>query len=171
MKPSGHIFPTSLGPTWHQSGTKMAPKSSQDGPKMASWRVLGPFGGQDGPKMEPRGFQGRKTQFVPPMLGPKLGPNFGHFWHQSGLQEASRSTWMTCCVKTQFFRRKLASRDPSGHKKSNKTIGGVSKIKVCTYACKMALGRGLGSLFGRFFGPKLGPSWAKLGPCWNINPT
>ena len=48
----------------------------RDGPKMASWRVLGPFGGQVGPKMEPIGFQGLKTQFVPPMLGPKLVISF-----------------------------------------------------------------------------------------------
>ena len=103
--PNGAHFSTQLGP-------KMGPKLPQDGPKMASWRVLGPLGGQDGPKMEPRGFQGRKSQFVPPMLGPKLGPNFGNFWHQSGLQEASRTTWMTCCVKTPIFKRKLLSRDP-----------------------------------------------------------
>ena len=139
---------TFFQPAWAQNGTKMAPKWSQDGPKMASWRVLGPFGGQVGPKMEPRGFQGRKTQFVPPMLGPKLGPNFGHFWHQSGLQEASRTTWMTCCVKTQIFKRKWVSLEPSGHQKSSKTIGGVLKIRVCTFTCKVALGRGLGTICG-----------------------
>ena len=98
-------------PKWPQDGSKMAPRWPQDGPKMASWRVLEPLGGQDGPKMEPRGFQGRKSQFVPPMLGPKLGPNFGHFNCRNGSQEASRSTWMTCCVQTPIFRRKWLSRD------------------------------------------------------------
>ena len=133
-----------------QNGPKMTPKWFQNGPKIAPrwpWRVLEPLGGQDGPKMEPRGFQGRKSQFVPPMLGPKLGQNFGHFWHQSGLQEASRGTWMTCCVKTPIFKRKWASQDTSGHEKSSKTIGGVSKIRVCTFTCKVALGRALGSIF------------------------
>ena len=88
----------------------MIPRWPQDGPKMASWRVLEPLGGQDGPKMEPRGFQGRKSQFVPPMLGLKLGPNFGNFNDRNGSQEASRTTWMTCCVQTPIFRRKWLSR-------------------------------------------------------------
>mgnify|MGYP007024455000 FL=1 len=135
-------------PKWSQDDPKMAPRWSQDGPKMASWRVLEPLGGQDGPKMEPRGFQGRKSQFVPPMLGLKLGTNFGHFWHQSGLQEASRGTWMTCCVKTPILKRKWASQDTSGHEKSSKTIGGVSKIRVCMFTYKVALGRDLGTIFG-----------------------
>ena len=149
-------------PKWSQDDPKMAPRWPQDGPKMASWRVLEPLGGQDGPKMEPRGFQGRKSQFVPPMLGPKLGPNFGHFWHQSGLQEASRGTWMTCCVKTPILKRKWASQDTSGHEKSSKTIGGVSKIRVCMFTYKVALGRDLGTIFGWFWGP----SWGQVGPCW-----
>ena len=97
-----------------------------------------------------------------------MGPNFCHFWHQSGLQEASRTTWMTCCIKTPIFKRKLASRDRSGHEKSSKTIGGVSKIRVFAFACKVALGRGLGTLFGTILRFKLEPSWTKLGPCWNI---
>ena len=105
---------TFFQPAWVQNGTKMAPKWSQDGPKMASWRVLGPFGGQVGPKMEPRGFQGRKTQFVPPMLGPKLGPHFRHFQHQGGSQEAWRPTWMTCCVQTPSFRRNVVSQSSPG---------------------------------------------------------
>ena len=111
-RPRWQICYANMAPRWSKNGTKMDPRWPQDGPKMASWRVLEPLGGQDGPKMEPRGFQERKSQFVPPMLGPKLGPNFGKFWHQSELQEASRSTWMTCCVKTPIFKRKLASRDP-----------------------------------------------------------
>ena len=117
LKPSwlhlGAILPPKciLDPFWAQVGLKNVPHWHQNGPKMASWRVLGPFGGQVGPKMEPRGFQGRKTQFVPPMLGAKLGPHFSHFHHQGGSKEAWRPSWMTCCVQTPIFRRKGVSRD------------------------------------------------------------
>ena len=79
-----------LSPKWHQNSIKMAPKSSQDGSKMASWRVLGPFWGQDGPKMEPSGFQGRKTQFVPPYVGAQVRTPFSTFsapgWFTRGLE-------------------------------------------------------------------------------------
>ena len=89
----------------------MKPRWPQDGLKMASWSVFWLLGWQDGSKMEPRGSQGRKKQLFPPMLGPKLGPIFRHFYDRSGLQEASRTTWMTCWVQTPIFMRKWLSQD------------------------------------------------------------
>ena len=136
--------------------TKMAPKGHQNGPKMASWRVLGPFGGQVGPKMEPRGFQGRKSRFVPPMLGAKLGPHFSHFHHQGGSKEAWRPSWMTCCVQTPIFRRKGVSRDMEKQAKP---------LECCSFlgfppTWKKLLWRGVwGSILGAFWVP----SWAMLG--------
>ena len=73
--------------------------------------------------------------------------------------------------KHHFFNETWSPRVFLGHQKSSKTIGGVSKNAVFGFPLKVALGMGLGASFGRVFGPKLGPSWAKLGPCWNINPT
>ena len=107
----GTFFQPCMAQNCFKIDIKMVPKCYQNGPKMVSWRVLGPFGGQVGPKMEPRGFQGRKTPFVPPMLGPKLGSHFSHFHHQGGSKEAWRPSWMTCCVQTPIFRRKGVSRD------------------------------------------------------------
>ena len=137
----------------------MAPKCHQNGPKMASWRVLGPFGGQVGPKMEPRGFQGRKTRFVPPMLGAKLGPHFSHFHHQGGSKEAWRPSWITCCVQTPIFRRKGVSRDMKKQAKP---------LYCCSFSgfppkWKKLLWRGVwGSILERF-GCQVGPCWA---PSW-----
>ena len=93
-----------------EKDTKMAPTWLQDGSKMASWRVLGACGGQDSPKMEPRGFQERKSEFVTLMLGPKMGPNFGHCRYQSGLEEVSRTTAKTCSVKTPIVLNENAPR-------------------------------------------------------------
>ena len=139
----------------------MGPKLPQDGSKMASWRVLGSFGGQVGPKMEPRGFQARKTQFVPPhMLGPKLVPHFWHFNHQGGSQEAWRPSWITCCVQTPLFRREGVSRDPP-RSIENVTLA-TTPCTFCTcqlFACWMALGCQLGPILGAFWVP----SWAMLG--------
>ena len=154
--PRGHIFPTQLG-------AKRGPKWSQDGPKMASWRVLGPLGGQDGPKMEPRGFQERNCAFVPPMLGPKMGPNFGHCRHQSGLEEAPRSTRMTCCVKTPIFKRKWSSQDPGGHLKIKQKCGRVVQNQGLHFYWKDGFGKGSWHHFRWVLEPKLGPSWTKMG--------
>ena len=148
----------------------MTPRWPQDGPKTASWRVLGPLGGQDGPKMEPRGpkmeprgLQGRKSQFVPPMLGPKLGPNFGHFNYRSGLQEASRTTLMTCWVQTQIFKRKWLSQDTLWTPKIQPKCCTVVKNQFFSvFHSKWLLEEVLGGFLGRFWDP----SWGQVGPCW-----
>ena len=160
----------------------MTPRWTQDGSKMASWRVLGPLGGQDGPKMEPRGpkmeprgFQGRKSQFVPPMLGPKLGPNFGNFWHQSGLQEASRTTWMTCWVQTPIFRRKLLSQDTFWRpKKPAKVLYCRQKSRFSVFQSKWLLEGLLGPFwddFGTQVEAKLGHVGHQVGLQWLFNIT
>ena len=145
-------FSTQLGPI-------LGPKWSEDGPKLASWRVLGPFGGQVGPKMETRGFQGRKTQFVPPMLGPKLGPHFGHFSHQSGLQEASRGTWMTCCFQASFFERNVVSQDLPEPLKTGLSLQRGANFSIFSLWL-------VGQLLGAKLAPFRSPSWSQVGPCW-----
>ena len=97
------------------------------------------------------------------MLGPKLGAKFRHFHNQNGLEEASKPSWITCCIQTPIFKRKWASRDRSGHEKTSKTIGGLSKFKVFGFPLKIALGSRLGEVFGTIMGPKLRPNWAMLG--------
>ena len=147
----------------NQNDTKMARRWLQDGSKMASWSVLGACGGQDSPKMEPRGFQERKCAFVPPMLGPKMGPNFGHVRHQSGLQEAPRSTRMTCCVKTPIFKGKWASQDPGGHLKIKQKCRRVVQNQGLHFNMKDGFGKRSWHHFRWVLEPKLGPSWTKMG--------
>ena len=161
IAPTLHQHCTKIAPKWDQNGTKMAQRWPQDGPKMASWRVLGPFGGQVGPKMEPRGFQGRKTQFVPLMLGPKLGPHFRHFHYQGGSQEAWRPTWITCCVQTPSFRRNVVSQSSPGTPKYSKTAILSSKLRFSACHLKwLWSGDGSWDPFWDDFGNQVG---AKLG--------
>ena len=96
------------------------------------------------------------------MLGPKLGAKFRHFNYQNGLEEASKPSWITCCVKAPIFKRKWVSRDRSEHEKTSKTIGALLKFKVFGFPLKVALGSYLGEVFGTILGPKLRPSWAML---------
>ena len=130
------------------------------------WGLLGALGAilaHLGPKSQHNTKNHRSLDPPPLHLGAILGPKLGLCW-ASFIKNVFRNTiGKHVASKHHFFSETLASLDHSGHQKSSKTIGGVSKIRVCTYTRKVALGRGLGSLFGRFFGPKLGPSWAKLG--------
>ena len=146
-----------------QNGTKIAARWTQDGPKMASrW----PLGGSWGPRWSQEARKVEKTVFLHffgPMLEPKLGAKFQHFDYYNGLEEVSKPRWITCCIKTPIFKRKWASRDRSGHEKTSKTIGGLSKFKVFGFPLKVALGSHLGDVFGTILGPKLRPSWAMLG--------
>ena len=134
---------------------------------MVSWRVLGPFGGQVGPKMEPRGFQGRKTRFVPPMFGAKLGPHFSHFHHQGGSKEAWRPTWMTCCVQTPIFRRKGVSQDIKN--KQNHCI--VVRFQVFHLSGKSCSREGSGAPFWSVLGAKLGHVGHQVGLKWLLKIT
>ena len=53
-----------------QNGPIMAPRWTQDGPKMASWRVLEPLGGNIAPRWSQEGFKGEKVNSFPPCWGP-----------------------------------------------------------------------------------------------------
>ena len=146
----------------HILEAKMVPKWPQDGPKMASrW----PLGGSWGPRLSQEALKVEKIDFLHffgPMLGPKLGSKFRQFNYENGLEEVSKPSWITCCIKTQNFKRKWASQDRSGHEKTSKTIGGLSKFKVFGFPLKVALGSHLGEVFGTILGPKLRPSWVHV---------
>ena len=136
-----------------------------------SWGALGVILAHEGPKSQHK-FKKSGS------LAPRGPPSWGHLGAQVGLmlehvgeKRVSQHSWKTCCFETSFFQRNLSSQGPSWTPKIKQNHGRVAKNYVFGFPLKVALGRGLGAPFGRVFGPKLGPSWAKLGPCWNRNPT
>ena len=127
---------------------------------------------QDGAK---RVLSSKKSILPPPMLGPKLGPNFSNFWHQSGLQEASRSTWMTCCVKTPIFKRKWLARDTLWTQKIQPKCCTVVKNQGFRSSNQSGSWKGSWDLFWDDFGTqveaKLGHVGHQVGLQWLTNIT
>ena len=150
MKPHfGSQNGSKIAPKFLKNSSKMASRWHQDGPKMASWRVLGP-------KMEPRGSEARKKRFFTffwSHVGPMLGAKFRHFNYKNGLEEASKPSWITCCVKTPIFKRKWASRDPFWTWKIKQIHWRVVKIQGFRF-----------SFESRSWKPSWGGFWSDFGP-------
>ena len=96
-----------MAPRWPQNGSKMAPRWPQNGfleGLGATWGARWP---QDGAKRVSRA----KKSIRYPHVGVQVGTQFWTLHDRSGLQEASRTTWMTCWVSTPIFTRKWLSQD------------------------------------------------------------
>ena len=105
-----------------QNCPKIASRWPQDGPKIASWRVLEPLGGQDGPKMEPRGFQGRKVNSFPPCWGPSWDPIFDILTTRVVHKRLEDPVGLHVVSRHKVLDETWCPRGPMGHKKHSKTV-------------------------------------------------
>ena len=157
MKPHfGSQNCSKMVPKWPQDSHKMTPRWPQDG-------LLEGLGAQDGAKRLRRSKKTIFCSFLVPCWGPSWEPNFDIFITRMVQKRLQNPVGLHVVSRHQFLSENGPLGTPSGHEKSSKSIGGLSKFKVFGFPLKVALGSHLGEAFGTILGPKLRPSWAMLG--------